>query len=312
MSKVIDYLSEDQPISGQRYALVSIVGPHMPQKCKVYALKIRGFSDTLEGAKSLSSKIMKYDTDYDIYTVDVGKFFPLDVDPLEVSDVEYQNTQLNELIKSYLQNRQSANDLWAKRKTEMMTLAIREGQNQEELASRPEHPVSVLGRIRNYKDSATNLREQLESLERDIQLAEEKFKLFTDGEREIAIRELDNAIAENTEHTVDTLKIEDIRRELSTVNISETTNVTDTLNRLKLAEGELAEYTRTLENTDPKGSPNVHKQISEKVSHLTQHIDKLKLDLTNSELVNEFVNQNYSGSQWSSLDSSVATHSVPL
>lgn len=42
MSKTIDYLFEDPPITGQTYALVSIVGPHMPQKCDVWGLKIRG------------------------------------------------------------------------------------------------------------------------------------------------------------------------------------------------------------------------------------------------------------------------------
>ncbi|NBU34293.1 hypothetical protein EB118_07020 [bacterium] len=303
MSKTIDYLSEDQPINGQRYALVSIVGPHMPQKCKVWALKIRGFADTIESAKSLSARIMKYDTDYDIYTVDVGKFFPLDVDPYQVSDIEYQNTQLNELIKNYLENRQSANDLWVKRKNEMMQEAIREGKNQAEMAARPEHPVSVLGRIRNYKDRQKELREQLDNLQKDVSLAEEKFQSYTEEEREIAIRELDNAVKDAaTEGESSTLSIEEIRKELTTIAQPTTDKITETLNKLKSAEAELGEYTRTLENTDPINSPNVHKGISEKISVLTQHIDKLKLDLTNSDIVNEFVNSNYTNSQWESLD----------
>ena len=95
----IDYLFEDPPISNQQYALVSIVGPNMPQKCDTWGLKIRGTTDTLEKAKTMCQKILKIDNNYDIYTVEVGKFFPLVVEPHQIQDIEYQNQQLNTLIK---------------------------------------------------------------------------------------------------------------------------------------------------------------------------------------------------------------------
>jgi hypothetical protein len=118
--KSIDYLVEDAPIPSQRYALISIVGPHMRQKCDVWGLKIRGVADSLDTAKALTKKIMKLDKDYDIYTVDVGKFFPLAVEPYDVSNVEYENEQLNALVKNYLENKEKANEHWHHRKQEMM------------------------------------------------------------------------------------------------------------------------------------------------------------------------------------------------
>ena len=105
-NKSIDYLFEDPEIPSQKYALVSIVGPHMPQKCDVWGLKIRGTTDSVDKAKTLCKRLLRLDNNYDIYTVEVGKFFPLAVEPNEISDIEYQNDQLNTLVKSYLENKE--------------------------------------------------------------------------------------------------------------------------------------------------------------------------------------------------------------
>ena len=110
VNKTIDYLSEDTPIPSQKYALITIVGPHMRQKCDIWGLKIRGVADSMENAKALAQRLMKRDKDYDIYTVDVGKFFPLNIKPTDVNNIEYQNEQLNQLMKTYMENRELAND----------------------------------------------------------------------------------------------------------------------------------------------------------------------------------------------------------
>ena len=83
MKKVIDYLIEDPIIPLQKYALVSIIGPKMPQKCDVWGLKIRGFAESELKARELSKKLMRMDNTCDVYTVEVGKFFPLDVEPTD-------------------------------------------------------------------------------------------------------------------------------------------------------------------------------------------------------------------------------------
>jgi phosphoribosylformylglycinamidine (FGAM) synthase PurS component len=146
--KYVDMLSEDPEISGQRYALVSIVGPHLPQKCDVWGLKVRGVADSVAEAKQMTKKLMKFDNMYDIYTVSVGKFFPLNVEPYDVKDVEHDHEKLNELMKNYLKNREDANAHYHQRKQDMMEKAIREGtkESQAELANKPEHPIAVLQR----------------------------------------------------------------------------------------------------------------------------------------------------------------------
>lgn len=184
MSKTsIDYLFEDPPVQNQQYALVSIVGPHMNQKCDVWGLKVRGTAESLDKAKELSQKILKIDNHYDIYTVEVGKFFPLAVEPTQINNVEYQNEQLNNLMKSYLQNKETASDFWHKRKNDMIQEAIKEGRSQEE---KPEHPVAVLHRIQSYGDTIQQMKENLLELEKELESSNNKFALYTEDEREEA------------------------------------------------------------------------------------------------------------------------------
>lgn len=312
--KVIDYLSEDPAITGQRFALVSIVGPHMPQKCDVWALKIRGVADSLEKAKNMSQKLMRIDQDYDIYTVEVGKFFPLVVEPHQVGDVEYQNDQLNTLIKSYLQNRESANELWHQRKNEMVKNAIREGKSQEEMAKRPEHPIAVLQRINNFEKTIDEMRENLSSLQKDLELSKEKYNQYTDEERQIAENELKNAVEQNIE-TVDTnesssLSLQEIRTQIISDVTGETskeeknTEIEKIMSQLKINESELNELNDFKRSIDPNASPNVYKRTLENIKNVEGEISRLKENLMDKEMVNNFINSNYSNSEYEYLQSS--------
>ena len=173
----IDYLFEDPHINGQTYGLVSIVGPNLKQKCNIYGIKFRGVADSLEKAKSMSQKLTKIDPDFDIYTVEVGKFFPLDVDPMNVSSVEYQNTQLNELVKNYLENRENATIEYERRKNDMIKQAISEGrskQNQE-----TEHPVAILNRIEELNEKIKTAKQSLEDLTSALNYNKGEYDKFT-------------------------------------------------------------------------------------------------------------------------------------
>lgn len=220
MSTPIDYLVEDQPIHSQKYALISIIGPHMKQKCDIWGLKVRGVCDSLEAAKTLTKKIMKYDKDYDIYTVDVGKFFPLTVEPYDVADIEYENDQLNALVKNYLENKEKANEHWNKRKNEMMKDALREGQqeNQVELSNKKEHPVAVLQRLNDFNSKLQSLQEEINDLNEKKLLTKEKYDSYTPEERELANAELTKAIenvtSENIVETTNEKTVEEIRKEI--------------------------------------------------------------------------------------------------
>jgi hypothetical protein len=303
--KTIDYLFEDPPMSGQRFALVSIVGPHMPQKCDTWGLKIRGVAGTLEEAKATSKRIMSIDENYDIYTVEVGKFFPLAVEPHQVTDVEYQNSQLNSLIKTYLENKQNANDMFNKRKNEMIEDAIREGQNQEEMANRPEHPVAVLQRIRTFEDEIVKARQNLEDLMADLDIAKNKFASYTEEEREIASKEFQNALETNTDANVEEVNSQIHEQTLEELNPMQSLDLTHknlmesqvekVLDDLKKKELELEEATQLLSCMNEANSPNVYKRLRDTVKELNTEIMELKGRLNNNDKINAFINSKYGG-----------------
>ena len=304
--KAIDYLTEDLPIPSQKYALISIVGPHMRQKCDVWGLKIRGVADSLEQAKSLTKRIMKLDKDYDIYTVDVGKFFPLAVEPYDVSNVEYENQQLNDLIKNYLENKEKANEHWHHRKQEMMKEAIREGkaEGQKELADKKEHPIAVLQRIKAFEDQLKEESERLDSLKEDLKLSREKFETYTEEERKLADAELRNAIENNVEVSVPEekgLTIEEIRNEIMNDLESESTQIEDTLSKLKLAEEEIRELETTLSSIDKTTAPSVHSTLTKQLCQLRESHQSLKDKLNEADAVNSYINSNYTEGKHDSL-----------
>ena len=174
----IDYLSEDKEIVGQKYALISVVGPNLAQKCNVYGIKIRGVAETLEQSKLMSKKIHNIDPDFDIFTVEVGKFVPLDVDPLQLKDVEYNNSQLNELIKGYLENRENATEEYEKRKYEMRKQAIADGRSNNK--NEEHHPISILNRIDELTNKMKEVKQKFEEYSNSLSINQTEFDKFTE------------------------------------------------------------------------------------------------------------------------------------
>ena len=301
-AKVIDYLTEDPEIPQQKYALVSIVGPNMKQKCDVWGLKIRGVANSLETAKALTKKIMRVDKDYDIYTVDVGKFFPLAVEPYDISNVEYENEQLNALVKNYLENKEQANEHWHQRKQEMMKDAIREGKKevQEELSNKKEHPIAVLQRITNFEEKMKELNEQLDSLKQDLNASKEKYNSYTEEEKNLADAELRKAIENNLEPVVpeeatQELTIEEIRNEImSELRDEQPLDEIETIiSKLKTLDFDIRELEVTLDTIDKQTSPSVFNTLSKQLLNLHNSRNTLKEKLNDTGSVNKYINTNY-------------------
>lgn len=295
----IDYLFEDPPITNQKFALVTIVGPNMSQKCDTWALKVRGVADNLEDAKKMCQRLMKIDNNYDIYTVDVGKFFPLTVEPHDVQDVEYSNTELNNLIKSYLENRQNANDQWHSRKNEMIQKAIEEGKNQQELLKKPEHPISVLNRMKTYEEKIKSLNQEIESTRHDLQLAKDKFASFSQEEKDAALNEV---VEQSNNNESPLMSIDQIRSQLVTelqdTNSNSNSNLEDTLQSIQKLEKQHFEVKSVRDNLDKETSQFTFTKLTQEIDDIESQINTLKKTLNNSELVNDYINTNYPNPQY--------------
>jgi hypothetical protein len=313
MSKEIDYLFEDPVIDQQKYALVTIVGPHMPQKCKVWGLKIRGTTQTMEQAKKMTQRLMKIDNNYDIYTVEVGKFFPLNIEPHQVSEVEYENKELNNLIKSYLENREIANQQWHQRKNEMIKEAIREGKEQEEMAKKPEHPIAVLHRIIDLKTQVEEAEKYVEDLKNKLQLSEQKFGAYSESEQKEARLKLEtgetsenttgetseNTTGETSENTTgetsENTTAAEISENTTAAEISSEDSVSRILNEINLCELEFRELSSL---KDSVTSVSLREKINQQLRDLTNSMNELKLKLNDTKSINNYINSNYASSEW--------------
>jgi hypothetical protein len=310
--KIIDYLSEDMEISGQKYALVSIVGPHLPQRCDVWGLKIRGVADSVAEAKQMTKRIMKFDNMYDIYTVSVGKFFPLTIEPYDVKDVEHDDEKLNELMKNYLKNREDANAHYHQRKQDMMEKAIREGtkESQAELANKPEHPIAVLQRKQTFEEKAAELREQLQVLEKDLELTSQKYSGYTEEERIAAEEEVRKALEnEKSKKTIEPSNVvveedsfSNIKDEIANELKAEAEKSDHTehplksvLEQLHVVENDIKDVYDTLSEINKVDSPNAFERLTTKMNTLEAKREELKLKLQNKKLVNEYVNKGFTG-----------------
>lgn len=179
MPNQIDFLYEDPEIPSQKFSLISIVGPEMPQKCSVWGIKVRGACDSMESAKELSRKLNSIDPNYDIYTVETGKFVPLVVDPSKVK-AEYANEELDKLMKGYMENKEQAKSAWEKNKNEQIAKAAAEGSS----GGQKRTPELIINTIKTLKARLAELDSEKSSLLESLADYEDSFSKLTPEEQE--------------------------------------------------------------------------------------------------------------------------------
>jgi hypothetical protein len=103
----VDLLEEDPEIPGQKFVLLSFISPeNLKEGCSMRAIKIRGVFGTREEAEKYSQTIRDtIDSNFDIYVGDVGKWLPWD-NKEKVEDEVYAETELNDLMKEYKNQRE--------------------------------------------------------------------------------------------------------------------------------------------------------------------------------------------------------------
>jgi hypothetical protein len=139
-----DYLT----VPGQLFALISIVGPDLPQKNEQLGLKIRGCFQTKEEAENHAKRLQKEDALVDIYVVDMYKWLLIPPNRDQIENVHYQNEKLEEIMTKYRDNQRQAAVMFEKRKRDMMakpiegsaTPYIEPGDENSKYYTRPDVP----------------------------------------------------------------------------------------------------------------------------------------------------------------------------
>ena len=143
-------------VPGQLYALISLVGPELPQKAEKFGLKIRGVFNTRDEAANHAKRLQREDATFDIYVVDMYKWLLIPPDRDRIDDVHYQNEKLEEIMTKYKENQRLASAMFEKRKKDMTatplagdTPYIDPGDENSKYYNRPDvppipHPSEIL------------------------------------------------------------------------------------------------------------------------------------------------------------------------
>lgn len=145
----VDYLDEDifTP-NGQRFCLVSFIGPELRQKNEKFGMKVRGCFTTKEEAAAHVKKLQATDGSVDIFMLEVGKWCLIPPQASDVEDVEYQEQYLNDLMKDYKDSQMKAKEYFQQRTEAVKTEGIDPHLTEDERLPPPEEtPSGILKEI---------------------------------------------------------------------------------------------------------------------------------------------------------------------
>jgi hypothetical protein len=106
----VDYLTEDTFLpSEQKFVCISFLSD-LEKKSTLSGIKIRGVFATYDLACAHAKKVQSSDPYFNVFVGDMGKWLPFDPNPDSdvVKESEYQNDQLNNIMKSYVENQEKS------------------------------------------------------------------------------------------------------------------------------------------------------------------------------------------------------------
>lgn len=186
----IDYLTEDTLLpSDQKFVCISFLSD-VDKKTTLSGIKIRGVFASYDAACANAKKIQSVDPYFNVFVGEMGKWLPFDPNPDSdvVKESEYQNDQLNNIMKSYIENQEKSKIFHEQRKTELMRQGIVD---------------NITNKQSNKKDTQDKLdkainKEEIKSLETSLKNIDEQIKEFeTNKDKlDLQIKDLSEQIGE--------------------------------------------------------------------------------------------------------------------
>ena len=165
-----DYLSEDSLLpKDQKFVCLSFL-TDKENKTILTGVKVRGVYETYDEACKQAKNLQAVDEAFNVFVGEMGKWLPFDPAPDSeaVKTSEYANEELNNMMKSYLENQEKAKLFHEQRKNELMKKNIMENittrhtnlkEVQEQLTSATEEEKKIL------EDTVKSIEEQIEKME---------------------------------------------------------------------------------------------------------------------------------------------------
>jgi len=175
----------------------------------------------------------------------------------------------------------------------MMQDAIREGKNQQDLLNKKEHPIAVLQRVNTFEEKVKKLQEELNLVQEDLKITQDKYLEYSEEEKQNAELEIQKALDISPTPTA------------VVTEVTDAPNVDKLISQLQELDSDISELKNKINATNEEHSPNVFKKLLDELSELTLKKESLKETLSNKELVNNYITENYQNSSYDELGNNV-------
>jgi hypothetical protein len=98
----------------------------------IRGLKVRGIYSTMDEATIRSKVLQRIDKHHHVFVAPVGYWLPWDPNPDQIEKQEYQEEQLNELMKNYKENEVKRDIYYEKEKSDLKAKAIEENLQRKQ------------------------------------------------------------------------------------------------------------------------------------------------------------------------------------
>lgn len=203
-----DYLQEDPAVYNQKFFVMSYILPGNKNELEYPVFKMRGAFNTIEECEARINKLKHIDTYFNMYICEVGKFGSLlseeELTKNDQIDVQYREVELNNMVKSYKENKDKVDQEFETRKKRMTELARLEGtkEGQEELSKQKEHPIAVKTRVESLSAHLTDLKNKIKEVTEIVELSKKQL------ENDYTEEELADAEKEMNTKNIEKLNIE--------------------------------------------------------------------------------------------------------
>lgn len=172
----VNYLTNDTELlpQGQQFVCLSFLTDKENNKT-LTGLKVRGVYATYEEACEQAKKLQQVDPYFNVYVGEMGKWLPYDPSPEQVKESEYANQELNNMMKSYVENQEKAKLYHEQRKNEMVRKNI-----LENLTVRKQNLEEAQTKLSSAKSS------ERKGFEETVKSIEENIKKMEERERELS------------------------------------------------------------------------------------------------------------------------------
>ena len=154
----------------------------------VRGLKVRGVYDTIREANKKATILRRKDPNFNVYVAQVGYWLPWDPECQDIENQEYQEGELNNLMKKYKENVENRDVMYEKMKEDRIKAAKEEVKKKK---LEKDKKVIKIDTEKTETSKINNLRTMLNEIDENVYETEQKKFKITE-EEDIKIKELED------------------------------------------------------------------------------------------------------------------------